>query len=86
MDPSKHVQQAVNLLERVLQYAPMVRDDDEALVGLTEQDWYVVADLLFRMEVSEDTLPDAIEEYELSEDQRTITLSTDDGPIRVERT
>lgn len=86
MDPSKHVQQAVNLLERVLQYAPMVRDDDEALVGLTEQDWYVVADLLFRMEVSEDTLPDPIEEYELSEDQRTITLSTDDGPIRVERT
>ncbi len=86
MDPSKHVKQAVNLLNRVLQYAPMVREDGEALVGLTEQDWYVVSDLLFRMDVPEGTLPDEIDDYTLSDDQRIIELSTSEGPVRVERT
>lgn len=86
MDPSKHVKQGVNLLNRVLQYASMVRDDGEALVGLTEQDWYVVSDLLFRMDVPEGTLPDEIEDYTLSDDQRIIELSTPEGPVRVERT
>jgi hypothetical protein len=86
MDPSKHVQQGVSLLNRVLQYASMVREDGEALVGLTEQDWYVVSDLLFRMDVPDETLPEEIEAYTLSDDQKIITLSTPDGPVRVERT
>ena len=86
MDPSKHVKQGVNLLNRVLQYASMVREDGEALVGLTEQDWYVVSDLLFRMDVPEGTLPDEIDDYALGDDQRTIELSTREGPVRVERT
>lgn len=87
MDPSKHVTQGVNLLNRVLSYAPMVREgEEEALVGLTEQDWYVVADLLFRMSVDDDTLPEAIEDYTLGEDQKSINLQTPEGPIRIERT
>ena len=36
MDPNKHVDQGVHLLNRVLDYAPMVREDGEALVGLTD--------------------------------------------------
>lgn len=86
MDPSKHVKQGVNLLDRVLQYASMVREDGDALVGLTEQDWYVVSDLLFRMDVPEGTLPEEIEEYTLSDDQKIIELQTSDGSVHVERT
>lgn len=85
MDPGKHVDQGVRLLNRVLKYAPMVREDGEALVGLTDQDFQVVADLLFRMDPDEEVLPDEIEEYRVGEDRKTIELSTPDGPVIVER-
>lgn len=85
MDPSKHLDQAVRLLKRVLDYAPMVREDGEALVGLTEQDWQVVADMLFRMDPDEEDLPDRIESYRLGEDRRTIELETPDGPVTIEQ-
>lgn len=85
MDPSKHVDQAVRLLNRVLEYAPMVREDGEALVGLTEQDWQVVADMLFRMDPDEEDLPDRIESYRLGDDRRTIELETPEGPVTIEQ-
>ena len=85
MDPSLHQKQGVNHLNRVLQYAPMVADGDEATVHLTTEDWFVVADTLFEMNTPKDMLPDAIQDYRLVNENRTIELVTDEYRIAVER-
>ncbi len=89
MDPNLHVKQAVNHLNKVLSYAPMVAEDGRAEVHLTAEDWQVVADALFRMNVPEETLrqvlPDAVESYALTNQNRTIHLKTPDYDIDVER-
>lgn len=81
MDPNLHVKQAVNHLNRVLDYAPMVAEDGEANVHLTNEDWHVVSDALFKMNAPDEVLPDAIRSYELVENRRTIRLTTDDYVI-----
>jgi len=81
---NKHIKQAINHLERVLDYAPMVAEGREATVHLTPQDWKVVADALFNMDTPESALPDAIVDYGLSNENRTITLSTADYDIDIE--
>lgn len=88
MDPeipaNKHVKQALNHLNRVLDYAPMVAEGRDATVYLTSQDWHVVADALFKMNTPDELLPDAIEDYGLANENQTITLSTPDYDIAVE--
>lgn len=81
---NKHIKQAINHLERVLDYAPMVAEDRQATVHLTPQDWKVVADALFNMNTPEGVFPDAIEDYGLSNENRTITLTTADYDIDIE--
>jgi hypothetical protein len=81
---NKHLKMAVNHLNRVLNYAPMVAEGRDATVHLTPQDWQVVADALFKMDVSDDDLPDAIQDYGLANENRTITLTTDDHDIDIE--
>ena len=88
MDPeipaNKHVKMAVNHLNKVLQYAPMVAEGREAHVHLTAQDWQVVADALFKMDTPDEQLPDAIKEYGLANENQTITLKTDDYDIELD--
>ena len=84
MDPGLHVKQAVNHINRILAYAPFVRDADNAVVALTPEDWQVVADAMFRMSTPKEVFPDAILDFRLSPDQQTIELDTADGPIVVE--
>lgn len=88
MDPkipaNKHVKQAVNHLNRVLDYAPMVAEGRSATVYLTAQDWHVVADALFKMNTPDEVLPDAIEDYGLTNENRTITLTTPDLDVEIE--
>ncbi len=81
---SKHLKQAVNHLEKVLDYAPMVAEGRDATVHLTAQDWQVVADALFNMEVPDKAFPDAIQTYGLTDENETITLTTDDYDIEIE--
>ena len=87
MDPdipaNKHIKMALNHLNRVLNYAPMVAEGRDAVVHLTPQDWQVVADVLFKMD-ADDALPDVIEDYGLTNENRTITLNTPDHDIRLE--
>ena len=87
MDPdipaNKHIKMAQNHLNRVLNYAPMVAEGREAVVHLTPQDWQVVADVLFKMD-ADDALPDVIEDYGLTNENRTITLTTADHDIELE--
>ena len=84
MDPNLHVKQAVNHLERVLDYAPMVAEDGEANVHLTTEDWHVVSDALFKMDTPEEALPDAIQGYEMVDGHDTIRLITEEYVIDVD--
>lgn len=87
MDPdipaNKHVKMANKHLDRVLNYAPMVAEGRSANVHLTQQDWQVVADVLFKMD-ADDALPDEIEDYGLTNKNRTITLTTADYDIELD--
>lgn len=84
MDPGLHVKQALNHLNKVLAYAPYVREGDRAVVALTPEDWQVVADAMFRMDTPREIFPDAIQDYHLIDNGRVIELSTAEGPIHVE--
>lgn len=80
---NKHLKQAVNHLEKVLEYAPMVAEGRAATVHLTPEDWQVVADALFNMETPDGIFPDAIQDYGLTDQNETITLTTDDYDIEI---
>ncbi len=84
MDPNLHQKQAINHLNKVLDYAPFVAEDDRATVHLTPEDWHVVADALFRMDTPREMLPEAIKDFRLANGNRTIELDTDDYRIDVE--
>lgn len=84
MDPTLHQEQAVNHLNRVLDYAPVVAEDGQATVHLTHEDWQVVADALFKMDTPDDMLPEAIVDYQLTNQNRTIALKTSDYEIDIE--
>lgn len=84
MDPTLHQEQAVNHLNKVLNYAPIVAEGNRATVHLTPEDWQVVADALFRMDTPGEMLPQAIKKYRLTNENRTIQLDTDDYLIDVE--
>ena len=81
---NKHLKQAINHLEKVLDYAPMVAEGRDATVHLTPEDWKVVADALFNMDTPEDVFPNAIEDYGLVNENKTITLTTSDYDIDIE--
>ncbi|MEM1128739.1 MAG: hypothetical protein AAGI71_19000 [Bacteroidota bacterium] len=84
MDPNLHQKQGINHLNKVLNYAPFVAEDGTAQVHLTQEDWYVVADTLFKMRTPAEMLPDAIQSYELTNANRTIQLTTPDYTIHVD--
>lgn len=84
MDPNLHQKQGINHLNRVLGYAPMVAEDGEATVHLTPEDWHVVADTLFHMETPDSMLPESIESYTLTNQNRTIELQTEGMVISVD--
>jgi hypothetical protein len=84
MVPSLHVRQAVNHLNRVLAYYPIVQEGDQAEVALTPEDWQVVADVLFRMDTPREMLPAEIESFDWDEAMRQIRLRTADCLITVE--
>ena len=84
MDPNLHQKQAINHLNRVLNYAPFVAEDGKATVHLTTEDWHVVADALFYMNTPKDMLPEAIHAFRFTQENRAIELDTDDYLIEVE--
>ena len=82
MDPNLHIKQAMNHLDRVLSYAPMVAEDDgTAEVHLTPEDWQVVADALFRMDTPPNVIPQPINDYSLTSQNKVIRLDTDEYVI-----
>ena len=71
-------------LTRVLNYAPFVTEAGKAEVHLTPEDWWVVADTLFKMETPKEFLPEAIQSYRLTNENKSIELTTPDCLISVE--
>jgi hypothetical protein len=84
MDPTLHQKQGINHLQRVLAYAPLVAENGRAQVHLTQEDWFVVADTLFRMHTPRELLPAEILDYRLTNENRTIELRTPELTIEVE--
>lgn len=85
MDFNLHQQKGLEHLNKVLNYAPFVEEDGKATVGLTQEDWQVLADTLFQMDTPKEQLPNYIREYKFSEDGLAICLYTiDQKEIRVE--
>ena len=84
MDPNLHQKQGINHLQRVLSYANFVSEDGKATVHLTSEDWHVVADTLFHMDTPKEMLPEAIDEYQLTNGNQVIELKTADYVIGVE--
>ncbi len=74
----------IHHLNRVLDYAPMVTQDGKAEVHLTTEDWWVVADTLFKMQTPKEMLPEVIENYALTNENKAIELTTKDCVITVE--
>ena len=84
MDPTLHQKQAINHLNKVLDYAPYVEEEGRATVHLTAEDWHVVADALFRMDTPRELLPETIQDFRLANNNRTIQLTTEEYEIDVE--
>jgi len=84
MDPGLHAKQGLNHLTRVLNYAKFVAEDGAATVHLTYEDWHVLADTLFHMDVPRELVPDAVSDYRLAEGRDAILLSTEGCEISVE--
>ena len=84
MDPNLHQKQGITHLEKVLQYDAMVANGNEAVVHLTREDWYVVADTLSRMNTPKEFLPNSITDFRLSNDHQAIELQTESPKIRLE--
>ena len=84
MDPGLHQKMAIHHLERVLSYSPFVAEEGRATVHLTQEDWQVVADVLFRMSTPREMLPASILDYRLADNGRIIQLDTADCIIDID--
>lgn len=85
MDPNLHQKQGINHMNKVLGYAPFVAEGRAATVHLTPEDWHVVADTLFAMDTPREMLPDAIEEFGLTNENQSISFTTADYDITVDK-
>ena len=83
MDPGLHVKQAINHLNKILQYVPYVLEEGDdgpvATVALTPEDWGVVADALFYMNQPKEVFPSELAAYRMDDTTGTIALTLEDG-------
>ena len=83
MDPGLHVKQAINHLNKILQYVPYVVEQGDdglvATVALTPEDWGVVADALFYMDQPKEVFPTEIAAYRMDDATGTMVLTLEEG-------
>ncbi|HVZ38866.1 MAG TPA: hypothetical protein VHI13_06290 [Candidatus Kapabacteria bacterium] len=82
MEPTLHMKQGLNLLDRILQFYPLMQEGDTATVELTEQDWMVLYDFTENPDGVE-VRPAAIREMTVDRPTRTIILTTNDCTVSV---
>ena len=76
------MQQGLNLLERVLQFYPMMREGATSTVVLTEQDWMVLMDFTENPQTAE-IRPAKVTDMTVDRAARTINIKTDDCDVAV---
>lgn len=85
MDYNLHQQKGLEHLQKVIQYAPFVEENGHATVGLTQEDFQVLADTLFQMDTPKEMLPPMLHAYRFSEDGMAIELEMEaPKTIRIE--
>ncbi len=82
MEPTLHMQQGLNLLNRVLQFYPMMQEGTQSAVVLTEQDWLVLMDFADNPETA-GILPEKVTSLAVDRQSRTITMVTPDCTVAV---
>ena len=76
------MKQGLTLLERVMQFYPIMQEGDSATVTLTEQDWLVLMDFTENPE-TKDLLPAKVKSMSVDRASRTIDIDTDDCKVQV---
>lgn len=76
------MQQGLNLLNRVLQFYPHMREGDRAVVMLTQQDWLVLMDLVQNPDAAEHR-PKPVGDMTVDMKTGTINVTVPDCVIEV---
>lgn len=76
------MKQGLNLLERVLQFYPMMQEGGKSEVVLTEQDWLVLMDFVENPEAKE-IIPPKVKDIAVDRGSRIINVGTDDCNVEV---
>lgn len=82
MEPSLHLKQGQTLLNRVLQFYPIMQEGSTSTVSLTDQDWMVLMDFVENPDSTE-LRPERVESMEVDRTSRTISIKTDDCDVKV---
>jgi hypothetical protein len=82
MEPTLHMQQGLNLLERVLKFYPIMKEGDTSEVSLTEQDWLVLMDFT-ENPATKEIYPQQVKEMSVDRAKRTIHVKTADCDVAV---
>lgn len=76
------MKQGLTLLERVLQFYPMMQEGGKSEVTLTEQDWLVLMDFTENPETKA-IIPPTVKEMVVDRASRTINIHTNDCHVEV---
>lgn len=79
MDLNLHQKKGLEHLHKILRYYPMVQEGAQAVVGLTREDWHVLCDTLFHMDIPRDQVPAQVTGWRFSEDGEQMVLEMVDG-------
>ena len=82
MEPSLHLKQGQTLLNRVLQFYPIMQEGPTSTVSLTDQDWMVLMDFVEHPESAE-LRPERVESMAVDRTARTIHIKTTDCDVTV---
>lgn len=76
------MKQGLNLLNRVLQFYPIMQQGDRSVVQLTEQDWLVLMDFTDNPDAQEHR-PEQVQEMNVDRGRRTITIQVPNCLVEV---
>ncbi|HCR49077.1 MAG TPA: hypothetical protein DIW24_05580 [Bacteroidetes bacterium] len=79
MDVNLHQKKGIEHLAKVLRYYPMVQEGQQAVVGLTREDWHVLCDTLFHMNTPREAIPVEVLSWRFSENGEQMVLETQQG-------
>ncbi len=82
MEANLHLQQGLVLLNRVLNFYPIMKEGGGATVTLSDQDWIVLMDFIESPD-SVPLRPERVLEMSVDRNAREIAITTDDCAVKV---